>query len=92
MEPGDFRLKPKKYAPLNSQTGKHKTVAVRFINILFSGQVPQCFRTRGGRRSGATSRSLWPRLLHTPFLGSLVAGNLESVRAGENTQPTLETQ
>ena len=91
MEPGDFRLKPKKYAPLIPEQVNTEQLPLDLLNIL-SGLDPRCFRTRGVRRSGGPSRSPWPRLLLTPFLGSLGAGNLERVRAEESTLPTLETQ
>ena len=86
MEPGDFRLKAQEiFTPdFPKQVKYAKTIVLRFI--FFSGLVPRCFHTHGGRRSGGSSRSPWPRLLLTPFLGSLDAGNLERVRAGENTQ------
>ena len=83
MEPGDFRLKPKKYAPLIPEQVNTEQLPLDLLNIL-SGLDPRCFRTQVGRRSGGCSRSPWPGLLLTPsFQEALMLAALRECSAEE---------
>ena len=80
MEPGDFRLKPKKYAPLIPEQVNTEQLPLDLLNILFRTGPTMFPYTSRPQIRGMLSKSLAQTSSHSLLPGSLDVGRLERVQ------------